>query len=148
MERTLVIIKPDGVCKRLVGKILERFESACFKIVGMKMIKLSKKMYDEFYTVHKDKFFYEPYREFMLSAPVILCVLEGEDVIQQVRKVIGNTDSKKARTGTIRNLYGLNNRRNIVHASDSLETAEYEINYFFKESEIYSFNDDNWIEKK
>ncbi|MEW6557595.1 MAG: nucleoside-diphosphate kinase [Elusimicrobiota bacterium] len=148
MEKTLVIIKPDGVCKRLVGKILDRFETIGFKIVGLKMLKLTKQMYDDFYAIHKGKFFFEPYREFMLSAPVILCVLEGENVIQQVRKIIGNTDSKKAEKGTIRNLYGLNDRRNIVHASDSPETAQFEINYFFNETELFSYNDDDWMEKK
>lgn len=146
MEKTLVIIKPDGLCKRLVGKVLSRFEEAGFKIVGLKMLKLTEKIYDEFYVSHKGKFFYEPYKEFMLSAPIIPCVLEGKNVINEVRKIIGNTDSKKAQIGTIRNLYGLNDRRNIIHASDSLETSEYEINYFFKEHEIYSFNDDNWRE--
>lgn len=148
MEKTLIIIKPDGLCKRLVGKVLSRFEEAGFKIVGLKMLKLTEKIYDEFYTSHKGKFFYEPYKEFMLSAPIIPCVLEGKNVINEVRIIIGNTDSKKARTGTIRNLYGLNDRRNIIHASDSPETAEYEINYFFKENEIYSFNDDDWVEKR
>ncbi len=146
MEKTLVIIKPDGLCKRLAGKVLSRFEETGFKIVGLKMLKLTEKIYDEFYASHKGKFFYEPYKEFILSAPVIACVLEGENVITGVRKIIGNTDSKKAQIGTIRNLYGLNDRRNIVHASDSPETAKFEINYFFKEYEIYSFNDDDWKE--
>ena len=146
MEKTLVIIKPDGLCKKLVGKVLSRFEEAGFKIVGLKMLKLTEKIYDEFYASHKGKFFYEPYKEFMLSAPIIPCVLEGKNVINEVRIIIGNTDSKKAQIGTIRNLYGLNDRRNIIHASDSLETSKYEINYFFKESEIYSFNDDDWQE--
>lgn len=146
MEKTLVIIKPDGLCKKLVGKVLSRFEEAGFKIVGLKMLKLTDKIYDEFYASHKGKFFYEPYKEFMLSAPIIPCVLEGKNVIQEVRKIIGNTDSKKAQLGTIRNLYGLNDRRNIIHASDSPQTAEIEIKYFFKEYEIYSFNDDDWRE--
>lgn len=146
MEKTLVIIKPDGLCKKLVGKVLSRFEEAGFKIVGLKMLKLTEKIYDEFYASHKGKFFYEPYKEFMLSAPIIPCVLEGKNVINEVRIIIGNTNSKKSQIGTIRNLYGLNDRRNIIHASDSLETSKYEINYFFKEYEIYSFNDDDWRE--
>ncbi|MBI5574555.1 MAG: nucleoside-diphosphate kinase [Elusimicrobia bacterium] len=148
MEKTLVIIKPDGMCKKLVGKVLSRFEEAGFKIVGLKMLKLTEKIYDEFYASHKGKFFYEPYKEFMLSAPIIPCVLGGKNVITAVRKIIGNTDSKKAEQGTIRNLYGLNDRRNIVHASDSPETAELEINYFFDKTEIYTYNDDDWMEKK
>lgn len=148
MERTLVIIKPDGVCKRLIGKVLSRFEEAGFKIVGLKMLILTENICDEFYASHKGKFFYETYKEFMLSAPIIACVLEGKNVINEVRIMIGNTDSKKAQIGTIRNLYGLNNKRNVVHTSDSPQAAEYEINYFFSESEIYSFNDDDWIEKK
>jgi len=148
MEKTLVIIKPDGLCKRLAGKVLSKFEEAGFKIVGMKMLRLTQKTYDEFYASHKGKFFYEPYKEFMLSAPVIACVLEGKNVINQVRTLIGNTDSKKARIGTIRNLYGLNDRRNIVHASDSPETAEYEIKYFFHNTELFNYADDDWIGKK
>ena len=148
MEKTLAIIKPDGLCKRLAGKVLSRFEEAGFKIVGLKMLKLTEKIYDEFYSSHKGKFFYEPYKEFMLSAPVIACVLEGKNVINEVRKIIGNTNSKKAQIGTIRNLHGLNDRRNIIHASDSPQTAEIEINYFFKEYEIYNFCDDDWEEKK
>jgi len=148
MEKTLIIIKPDGMCKRLAGKVFSRFEEAGFKIVGIKMLKLTEKIYDEFYASHKGKFFYEPYKEFMLSSPVIACVFEGKNVIIEVRKIIGNTDSKKAQTGTIRNLYGLNDRRNIVHASDSPQTAEIEINFFFTKSEIYSFNEDDWMERK
>ncbi|MFH0948029.1 MAG: nucleoside-diphosphate kinase [Elusimicrobiota bacterium] len=148
MEQTLIIIKPDGVCKRLVGKVLSRFEEASFKIVGLKMLKLTEKIYDEFYSSHKGKFFYEPYKEFILSAPIILCVLEGKNVIHRVRKIIGNTDSKKAQIGTVRNLYGLNDRRNIIHASDSSKTAKFEINYFFTKPEIYSFNNNDWKERK
>lgn len=148
MEKTFIIIKPDGVCKRLLGKIFDRFETAGFKVIGMKMVKITKEIYTNFYSIHKDKFFFEPYKEFMTSAPIILCVLEGKDVIQKVRKIIGNTDSKKAEKGTIRNLYGLNDRRNIIHASDSLKTAKFEIDYFFKNTELYNFNDDDWMEKK
>ncbi|MBN1384092.1 MAG: nucleoside-diphosphate kinase [Elusimicrobia bacterium] len=148
MERTLIIIKPDGVCKRLIGKILDRFETSGFKIAGLKMIKLTKKIYEDFYSIHKGKFFFEPYREFMTSAPIVLCVLEGQNVINKVRTIIGNTDSKKAEKGTIRNLYGLNDRRNIIHASDSPKTAEFEIGYFFDNNKLYSFNDDDWMEKK
>ena len=148
MERTLIIIKPDGVCKKLVGKVVSKFEDDGFKIVGMKMLKLTEKMSDEFYSSHKGKSFYEPYKEFMLSGPIILCVLEGEGVIKLVRQLIGNTDSRKAEDGSIRNLYGLNDRRNVVHASDSPETAELEINYFFKTDEIFVYQDDDWMEKR
>ncbi|MFH1541104.1 MAG: nucleoside-diphosphate kinase [Elusimicrobiota bacterium] len=146
MEKTLVIIKPDGVCKKLVGRILSKFEEAGFKAVALKMLKFTEKMYNEFYTSHREKFFWEPYKEFMLSAPVVLCILEGKNAISDVRKIIGNTDSKKAQAGTIRNLYGLNDRRNIIHASDSPETSELEISYFFNKSEVYSFDDGDWRE--
>ncbi|OGS44990.1 MAG: nucleoside-diphosphate kinase [Elusimicrobia bacterium RIFOXYD2_FULL_34_15] len=147
MEKTLIIIKPDGVCKRLIGKIIDRFESANFRVVGMKMIKLTKEIYNDFYSIHKGKFFFEPYREFMTSAPIVLCVLEGENIIQEVRKIIGNTDSKKAEKGTLRNLFGLNDRRNIIHASDSPDTAKFEINYFFKENDMLEYCSDDWMEK-
>jgi nucleoside-diphosphate kinase len=148
MERTLIIIKPDGVCKQLIGKIIDRFESAGFKVVGLKLIKLTSEIYEDFYSNHKGKFFFEPYREFMISAPIIICVLEGNSVIQEVRKIIGNTDSRKADKGTIRNLYGLNDRRNIIHASDSPQTAEFEINYFFEKTDTFSYADNDWMEKK
>ena len=148
IEQTLIIIKPDGVCKTLIGKILNSFESVGFKIRGMKMIKFTREIAEDFYSNHKGKFFFEPYMEFMVSAPVVFCVLEGENVIREVRKIIGNTDSRKAEKGTIRQLYGLNDRRNIIQASDSSETANFEINYFFNNSEIYNYNEDDWMEKK
>jgi nucleoside-diphosphate kinase len=148
IERTFIIIKPDGVCKRVIGKILDRFETAGFKIAGMRMTKLSKELAEDFYSNHRGKFFFEPYVEFMLSAPIVLCVIEGEDAIQRVRKIIGNTDSKKAEAGTLRNLHGFNDRRNIIHASDSPDTAKTEISYFFKEQDLYTYCDDDWMEKK
>jgi len=147
-ERTLIIIKPDGICKRVIGKIIDRFETVNFKVIGLKMIKLTDTIYNDFYSIHKGKFFFEPYREFMTSAPIVLCVLEGKNVIQEVRKIIGNTDSRKAEIGTLRNLYGLNDRRNIIHASDSPNTAKFEIDYFFKEKDILNYCDDDWMEKK
>ncbi|MDD5687976.1 MAG: nucleoside-diphosphate kinase [Elusimicrobia bacterium] len=147
MERTLIIIKPDGICKKLIGKIVDRFETVGFKVVGMKMIKLTNKIAEDFYSNHKDKFFFEPYMEFICSAPIVLCVLEGSNVIQEVRKIIGNTDSRKADKGTIRNLYGLNDRRNIIHASDSPVTAKHEIDYFFKDMEITTYFENDWMEK-
>ncbi|OQA92706.1 MAG: Nucleoside diphosphate kinase [Elusimicrobia bacterium ADurb.Bin231] len=147
IEKTFIIVKPDGVCKRLIGKVLERLETAGFKIVGMKMIRLNQKTAEDFYSNHRGKFFFEPYVEFMISAPIIVCVIEGENAVAAVRKIIGNTDSKKAEKGTLRNEYGFNDRRNIIHASDSAATAKTEMEYFFKASELFVYSDDDWKEK-
>jgi len=148
LEQTFIIIKPDAACKRLIGKVLHHLESHGLYIRAMKMVKLTQNVAEDFYSNHRGKFFFEPYVEFMTSAPIVLCVIEGENAIKEVRKIIGNTDSKKAEPGTIRNIYGFNDRRNIIHASDSPETAKFEINYFFDSSEIVTYNDDDWMEKK
>ena len=147
-EQTFIIIKPDAVCKRLVGKVLHHLELHGLKIRAMKMVMLTREVAEDFYSNHRGKFFFEPYVEFMISAPIVLCVVEGENAIREVRKIIGNTDSKKAEPGTIRNIYGFNDRRNIIHASDSTETAKSEMNYFFSPAEILSYTDDDWMEKK
>ncbi len=137
MERTLSIIKPDGVEKGLIGEIIKRFEDEGIKIRAMKMIHLSKEEAKRFYIVHKDKPFYDSLTDYMSSGPIVAMVLEGENVIERNREIMGATDPKKAAPGTIRNLYGENIERNVIHGSDSPESAEREIKFFFSDLEIF-----------
>ena len=134
-ERTLSIIKPDGVSRKLIGEVVKRLEGADLKIVAMKMIKMNKQQAMGFYRVHKDKPFYESVTDFMSSDPCVLMVLEGEEAIKRYRNLMGATDYKKAEAGTIRRDFATDIERNIVHGSDSPETASFEINYFFSELE-------------
>lgn len=136
VERTLVIIKPDAVERNLIGEILSHFESRGLKIVAMKMVKLQKEDAEGFYSVHRDKPFFESLTAYMSSGPCVPVVIEGEDAINSVRKIMGATDPSKAEEGTIRKKFGLNIERNSVHGSDSKESAEYEIRFFFNNLEI------------
>jgi len=142
LERTLVIIKPDALSKKIAGKVITTFEKKGFKIVAFKMVLLSREKAEEFYEEHKGKEFYEPLVNFMSSNPCLVMVLEGEDVTQEVRDVAGNTDPQKAEPGTLRELYAQDNRHNILHAADSLNSAERELKFFFSENEIH-----HWEEK-
>jgi len=135
-ERTLSIIKPDGVSRKLIGEVVKRLEGADLKIVAMKMIKMTKQQATGFYRVHKGKPFYESVTDFMSSGPCVLMVLEGEEAIKRYRKLMGATNYKEAEAGTIRRDFATDIERNIVHGSDSPETASFEINYFFSELEI------------
>jgi len=137
-ERTLSIIKPDGVSRNLIGEIIQRLETAGLKLVAMKMIKMTKAEAKDFYKVHEGKPFYESLTDFMSSGPCMVMVLEGEDAIERYRKLMGATDYKKAEEGTIRREFATNLEKNVVHGSDSEETANFEINYFFDALEIIS----------
>lgn len=150
MERTFVMIKPDGVQRRLMGKIIERLESSGLKIVAMKFIKASKELAEKHYEIHKNKPFYEGLIKYITSGPVLAMIIEGEDVISIVRKMVGETDPKKALPGTIRGDFAQHIGRNIIHASDGKETAEKEINLWFKEDEIveYEMEDNSWVYEK
>ncbi len=130
MQRTLLIIKPDAVKKRVIGKIISMLEEH-FDIKGIRMKKLTLDEAKRFYKVHKGKDFYEGLCEFMASGPSVGVLLEGEDVIKELRDFIGSTDPKKAKNGTIRALFGTDVRQNAVHASDSPASAEYEIPFYF-----------------
>ncbi len=136
MERTLSIVKPDGVEKNLIGEVIRRFESNGLRIVALKMLRLTRDMAKGFYIVHKDKPFYESLTDFMSSGPVVVMVLEGEDAIKKVRDIMGATDPKKALPGTIRHDFASDVEHNIVHGSDSPESARFEIGYFFSSIEI------------
>jgi len=136
MERTLSIIKPDGVAKGLIGEVIRRFETAGLKIVAMKMIHMSKKDAEGFYAVHRGKAFYNSVTDFMSSGPCVVLILEGPNAISKNRELMGATNPKDAATGTIRREYASNIERNIVHGSDAPETAAYEMGYFFNALEV------------
>jgi len=131
-EKTLAIIKPDAVKKNIIGKIIERIEEEGFYINKMKMVRLTKEEAEGFYIVHKNKPFYDSLTDFMSSGKIIIMVLERENAIAHWRKVMGATDPALADPGTLRHKYGFSIERNAVHGSDSPQTAEWEINYFFK----------------
>jgi len=137
MERTLVIVKPDGVKKNLIGEVIKRFEQEGLRVIGLKMLKLSKEQAQGFYQVHKDKPFFDSLTDFMSSGPIVVMVLQGERAIERVREIMGATDPKKAAPGTIRARYADNIQENIVHGSDSPESAAYEIPYFFSSVELF-----------
>lgn len=139
MEKTLVIIKPDALQRNLLGKVIERFEQKGLKIIGLKMIRLSDLLLEEHYFHHKDKPFFERLRRFMASAPVIVMVLEGLEAIKIVRAICGATSGREADIGTIRGDFSLSHQSNIVHASDSVESAEREIWRFFNTDEIFDY---------
>lgn len=131
-ERTLAIIKPDAVKKKVAGKIIQRIEDEGFEILGMKMIRPTKEEAKGFYAVHKDKKFYDSLTDFMSSGEIVVMLLERENAIVHWREVMGATDPAQAKPGTIRRTFGFSVERNAVHGSDSPATAEWEIEYFFK----------------
>jgi len=135
VEKTLAIIKPDAVKKKLVGKIIQRIEDEEFKISGLKMLHLTKEEAQGFYIVHKDKHFYDSLTDFMSSGEILVMVLEKENAISQWREVMGATDPALAKPGTLRQMYGSSVERNATHGSDSPQTAEWEIDYFYKGKE-------------
>lgn len=136
MERTLSIIKPDGVAKNVIGEVIKRFEADGIKIAAMKMIQLTKTQAKGFYAVHKQRPFFESLTDFMTSGPIVVMVLEGEDIIARNRKLMGATNFEEAEQGTIRKDYATNIEKNVVHGSDAPETAAFEIGYFFNDLEI------------
>jgi len=136
IEKTLVIIKPDAVKKNLIGEIISRFEKNGLRIAALKKIYMNKKQAKGFYIVHKDRPFYESLTDFMSEGPIVVMVLEGEDAISKVRKIMGATNPSQADAGTIRKDFGESIERNAVHGSDSAQSAAYEIPYFFSALEI------------
>jgi nucleoside-diphosphate kinase len=135
-ERTLSIVKPDGVARNLTGEVIKRLEGAGLKITAMKMIRMSKDQAEGFYKVHEGKPFYESVTDFMSSGPCVLMVLEGEEAIAKYRKLMGATNYKEAEEGTIRRDFATDIEKNVVHGSDSPETAAFETRYFFSELEV------------
>ncbi|RLG81710.1 MAG: nucleoside-diphosphate kinase [Thermoprotei archaeon] len=136
IEQTLILIKPDGVRRGLVGEIIARFERKGFKIKALKMLKFTKELAEKFYHVHRGKEFFKSLIEFMTSGPVVALVIESDSAISVARNMIGPTDGRQAPPGTIRGDYSLSKSENVVHASDSPTSAKYEISVIFKPDEI------------
>ncbi len=147
MERSLIIIKPDGVQRGLIGTIISRLENRGLKIVAMKMIQMDEDLARRHYAVHEGKPFFESLIKYITSGPVVVMVVEGPRAIEIVRKTMGATNPAEASPGTIRADFALEIGRNLIHGSDSAETAEKEINLFFHPSEILSYtrDTDRWI---
>lgn len=138
IERTLSIIKPDAVAKNVIGQIYARFESAGLKVIAARMMQLSSEDAGRFYAVHKDRPFFKDLVDFMVSGPVMVQVLEGDNAVVKNRELMGATDPKKADKGTIRADFADSIDANAVHGSDSADNAKIEIAFFFPESQIYS----------
>jgi nucleoside-diphosphate kinase len=136
MEKTLSIIKPDGVARGLIGEVIKRLESNGLKLIAMKMLKMTKEQAESFYAVHKERPFFQSLTYFMTSGPVVVMVLEGEDAIARYRDIMGATDYREAAQGTIRRDFATDIEKNIVHGSDSPETATFEIGFFFNSFEV------------
>ena len=136
MKRTLSIIKPDGVEKKRIGEVIRRFEKEGIRIAAMRMFRLTRREAEGFYAVHRERPFFGSLTEFISSGPVVVMVLEGDDVISRNRALMGATDPKKAEKGTIRADFADSVERNIVHGSDAPETAETEIRYFFGDLDL------------
>ncbi len=137
MEKTLSIVKPDGVKKNLIGEVIRRFEQKNLRIAALKMLKLSKEEAMNFYIIHKDKPFYNSLTEFMSEGPIVVMVVEGDNAISMVREIMGATNPKDAAPGTIRADFASDIEHNIVHGSDSKESASYEILFFFSFLDIH-----------
>lgn len=140
MQKTLVLLKPDALQRNLLGEIVSRFERKGLKIAGLKMLKLDEKILEDHYFHHKDKPFFKDLVKFMSSAPIIAMVLEGVEAVNAVRLLCGPTVGRKADAGSIRGDLSMSHQHNIIHASDSAETAEKEIFRFFNEDEIFDYN--------
>ncbi len=146
-ERTFVMIKPDAVQRGFIGDIMSRFEKKGIKIVALKLVAVDRKLAEKHYGIHKGKPFFEPTVDYITSSPVVAMVLEGVNVIEMVRAMTGATDPQKAAMGTIRGDYGQFIGRNIIHASDGKDTAQFEINLWFSPEEIASYQriDEEWL---
>ena len=139
MERTYIMIKPDGVQRNLVGEVIKRFESKGFTLVGLKLLQPSRELAEQHYAVHKERPFFQSLVDFITSGPVVAMVWEGKGVIASARKLIGATNPLNAEPGTIRGDYGVDVGRNLIHGSDAPETAQEEIALWFTESELVSW---------
>ena len=139
MERTFIMIKPDGVQRHLTGEIIDRFESKGFTLVGLKMMQVSRELAEKHYGVHKERPFFSSLIEFITSAPVIAMVWEGDNVVSSARNLIGATNPVTAAPGSIRGDLGVSIGRNLIHGSDAIETAQTEVALWFKEEELINW---------
>lgn len=137
MERTLSIIKPDGVKKNIIGEVIKKFEEKNLRIAGLKKIRLTKWDAQNFYIVHRERPFYDSLTDFMSEGPIVVMVIEGENAISRVREIMGATNPKDALPGTIRAAFASDIEHNIVHGSDSPASASYEIPFFFSSLAIF-----------
>lgn len=147
MEKSLVIVKPDGVQRGLVGEVLARFERRGLKLVGLRLMQIDRALAERHYAVHKGKPFYEPLVAYITSGLVVVAAVEGPDAIAVVRRVVGATKSNEAAPGTIRGDFGLTVERNIIHASDAPDTATFELGLYFGSGDVlaYSRDVDKWV---
>ena len=147
MEQTLVIVKPDGVQRGLIGEVVGRFERRGLKLVGLRLMKIDRALAERHYAVHKGKPFYDGLVNYITSGPVVVAAVEGPDAVATVRRMVGATKSNEAAPGTIRGDFALTVDRNIIHASDAPETAEFEKGLYFGEGELLSYSRDldRWV---
>lgn len=139
MERTFIMIKPDGVQRHLTGEIIHRFERKGFTLVGLKMVQVSRELAEKHYAVHKERPFFNSLIEFITSAPVIAMVWEGENVVSAARNLIGATNPTTADPGSIRGDFGVSIGRNLIHGSDAIETAQTEVSLWFTNEELVNW---------
>jgi len=139
MERSLVLIKPDAMQRRLAGIIISRLEEQGLKLVALRMLHMDRALAEQHYAIHADKPFFEDLIKYITSTPIIASVFEGDGAVEAIRKIMGATDPAQAEPGTIRGDFGLDIQRNAVHGSDSIETAEKEIKLFFAGKEIFDY---------
>jgi nucleoside-diphosphate kinase len=147
LEQTLIIVKPDGVQRGLIGEVLARLERRGLKLAGLRLMQIDRDLAERHYAVHQGKPFYEGLVSYITSGPVVVAVVEGPDAIAVVRRVIGSTRSNEAAPGTIRGDFALTVERNIIHASDAPDTARFEVGLYFQRGEVlsYSRDVDRWV---
>lgn len=147
IETTLLMIKPDAVQRGLVGRIITRVEEKGFKIIGLRMVQLSESQVDRLYDIHKEKEFFPILKVFILAGPIVALAIQGPKAVQVIRTLAGATNSIEANPGTIRGDFGLHLTKNIVHSSDKLERAKYELNILFKDVQLLDFEliNEKWI---
>ena len=147
METTFSMVKPDGVQRNLIGEVIKRFEQKGLKIRGLKLVQINRPLAERLYDVHKERPFFGELVDFIISGPVVVMVVEGPEAIKVVRSLLGATKSAEAAPGTIRGDFGITTGKNIVHASDEVNRAKYEMGLFFKPDELISYSKihDNWL---
>lgn len=139
MEKTVVLVKPDGLQRGLVGEIIHRFERKGLKLVGLKMVKMTDEMIDSWYAHHKGKAFFDDLKQFMEWTPIVAMVWSGLDAIPAVRKIVGVTKGREAEAGSIRGDFGMSGSQNMIHASDSIEASEKEMGLIFNADELFDY---------
>jgi nucleoside-diphosphate kinase len=147
LEKTFVMLKPSTVARAMIGKVISRIEDKGLKIVAMKLTAVTQEKAAKLYAIHEGKPFYEALVQFITSGPIVAMVIEGDEAVKIVRKLIGATNAKEAEPGTIRGDFALSNQKNVIHASDSVENAKCEMAIFFTPEEIltYKLADQNWV---